>query len=244
MQITKDDLAKLVTLQEHDKVIDALLAVIADVPKQVSALQAESNAEKAALAQVKDRHTKLLLKRKEKELDLGKKEEEIKKHSIELNSVKTNEAFRAMQSQIDRCKAEASGIETEILEIMEQGDALAREEKAKAAALKDAEVRIGEKIKVLEGQRAQSEAKLAAEKGRRDAFASGIPSELLTHYDNVRRRRGGVAMARLEGETCTVCRMNQPPQAKVNLSKGRQVVACESCQRILYPSELAAAKPA
>ncbi|HAH07486.1 MAG TPA: hypothetical protein DCM05_13360 [Elusimicrobia bacterium] len=244
MRIAKDELAKLVTLQEYDRVIDALLAVLADVPKQVAALQAESAAEKAALAEVKDRHTQLLLRRKEKELDLGKKEEEIKKHNIELNSVKTNEAFRAMQSQIDRCKGEASAIETEILVFMEESDAFLREEKEKSTALKAAEIRIAEKIKVLEGQKAESEGKLAAERAKRDAFAAAIPGELLGHYDNVRRRRGGVAMARLEGETCTVCRMNQPPQSKVNLAKGHEIVACESCQRILYPSELAAAKPA
>jgi hypothetical protein len=244
MNAAKVDLSKLVTLQEYDKIIDALLAVIAGVPGQVAALHAEADAERAAVAAAKDVYVKLQLKRKDKELDLGKKEEEIKKHNIELNAVKTNEAFRAMQSQIDHCKEEASAIETEILVLMEEGDGLSRDEKEKTVALKAAEVRIQEKIKVLEAQKAESEGKLAAEKGRRDVFVAAIPVELLTHYDNVRRRRAGLAMARLEGETCTACRMVQPPQTMVNLAKCSQIVCCESCQRILYPSELAGANPA
>ncbi|MBI5243758.1 MAG: hypothetical protein HY922_08765 [Elusimicrobia bacterium] len=244
MQITKDDLAKLVVLQEQDKVIDILEAAIAEAPGQIEALRAEADAEKTALAQAKDRLLKLQLERKEKELDLAKMEEEIRKHNIELNAVKTNEAFRALQTEIDRCKAEAGELETRTLEIMERCDSLLKEEKAKTAKLKAAEAVIQEKISGLEARKSEDEAKLAVEKTKREALIVGLPGLVLTHYDNVRRRRGGVAVARLNGNTCTVCRMNQPPQVVVNLAKGNVVVCCESCQRILYSAELAGAKPA
>lgn len=244
MRITKDELAKLVALQEQDKVIDVLEAAIAEVPGQVEALRAEADAEKAALAQAKDSLLKLQLARKERELDLAKKEEEVRKHNIELNAVKTNEAFRALQAEIDRCKAEAGEIETKVLELMEQCDSLSKEEKAKTAKLKAAEGVIEEKIRFLEARKSEDEAKLAVEMTKREGLIVGLPGLVLTHYDNVRKRRGGVAMARLNKDTCTVCRMNQPPQVVVNLAKGNVVVCCESCQRILYRAELADAKPA
>ena len=244
MQITRDDLAKLVFLQEHDRIIDALQAAVSDAPGQIAALRAESEAEKAAVAEVKGRLMKLQLQRKEKELDLAKKEEEARKHNIELNAVKTNQAYKALQAEIDNCKSEAGEIETEVLLIMEDADALAKEEKAKAELLKAAEARIADDIRGLEARKAENESKLSAEKGKRDAFVVSVPAELLTQYDNLRRRRAGVAIARLSGNTCTVCRMNQPPQILVNIAKGSTVVSCESCQRILYTAEAADAKPA
>jgi len=244
MHITREDLARLVVLQEQDKVIDALQAAVSDAPAQIAALRAESDAEKAAVAAAKEKLTNLQLRRKEKELDLAKKEEESRKHNIELNAVKTNEAYRALQTEIDRCKSEAGEIETEVLMLMEEADALATEEKAKSAALKAAEARIDEKIRALEARKSENEAKLAAEKAKREAFVAAVPLELLAHYDNVRRRRGGVAVARLNGNTCSVCRMNQPPQALVNIAKGNTVISCESCQRILFVAEAASAKPA
>jgi len=244
MQITRDDLAKLVLLQEQDRIIDALEAAVSDAPVQIAALHAESAAEKAAVAEVKDRLTKLQLQRKEKELDLAKKEEEARKHNIELNAVKTNQAYKALQGEIDRCKSEAGEIETHVLMVMEEADVLAKEEKAKAELLKAAEARIAQKIAALEARKAENEGKLSAEKGKREALVVGVPADLLTHYDNLRRRRAGVAIARLNGNTCTVCRMNQPPQILVNIAKHNAVVSCESCQRILYIAEAADAKPA
>ena len=79
--------------------------------------------------------------KKTKELDVAAKEEAAKKHGGELNQVKTNEAFKALQHEIERAKADASDIETQILEIMDQLDASRKAEKAAAAVLKVSEER-------------------------------------------------------------------------------------------------------
>ncbi|MFA6093783.1 MAG: C4-type zinc ribbon domain-containing protein [Elusimicrobiota bacterium] len=243
MPVTKDDLAKLVALQEYDRTLDALRVEISGIPGRIAALNSEAEAERGALAEAKDKSARLVIKRKEKENQMAQKEEEARKYGRDLNSVKTNEAFRALQTEIDRCKAAAGEIETEILLIMEEGDQLVREEKEKTASLKAAEVRVQEKVKVLESCKAEAEAKLAEEKARRDAYAAGIPAEMVSQYDAIRVRRSGVAVSRLDGKTCGACRMNQPPQAMVNVAKGTKLVLCESCQRILYSPEIAG-KPA
>jgi predicted nucleic acid-binding Zn-ribbon protein len=244
MQITREDLAGLVGLQEHDRLADSLQASIAEVPGRLEALRSESASQKAAVADVKDRLTRLQLKRKEKELEAGQKDEEIRKHSRDLNAVKTNEAYRALESEMGRAKAEKDRIETEIIEILMECDVLAREEKAKAAELKSAEVRIGSAIGEIEARRRDLESQLAARQAERSAAAAQVPAGLVSEYDRIRVRRQGVALARLNGLTCTVCRMNQTPQTEVDLRRGDRLILCGSCQRILYSPELMGAKPA
>lgn len=243
MQMTKDDLANLVGLQEQDRILDSLKASIDQVPLDIEALRAESAREKAAVAAVKEQLTQVQLRKKEKELELSQKEEEARKHGRELNAVKTNEAFKALQSEIDKAKAAAGDLETEILLLMEESDKLSREEKAKAGELKTAEAEIGKRISVLDAKKAELEGKHAAEKAKREAMAAAVNAELLSRYEGIRQRRQGVAVSRLDNGTCTVCHMKQPPQILINIAKGIRLTICESCQRILYSPEPAGAKP-
>lgn len=244
MPMTKEDLAKLVGLQEQDRILDSLKASIDQIPVDIEALRAESAQEKAALAAVKEQSTQVQLRKKAKELELSQKEEDARKHGRELNAVKTNEAFKALQNEIDKAKAAAGDLETEILMLMEESDKLSREEKAKAAEIKTAEAEIGKRIQSLEAKKAELDAKFAAEKSKRESLASAVLAELLTQYEGIRRRRQGVAVSRLTGGTCSVCHMTQPPQILVNIAKGNRLTTCESCQRILYNPEPAGARPA
>ena len=44
----------------------------------------------------------------------------------------------------------------------------------------------------------------------------------------------GTAVARAEGERCTVCQVRLRPAVFVNVLKNDQIVQCDSCNRILY----------
>ena len=44
----------------------------------------------------------------------------------------------------------------------------------------------------------------------------------------------GTAVARAEGERCTVCQVRLRPAVFVNVIKNDQIVQCDSCNRILY----------
>ena len=38
----------------------------------------------------------------------------------------------------------------------------------------------------------------------------------------------------VENNTCQVCHMRLPPQTVIDVKKGRKVIVCNSCQRILH----------
>ncbi|HVA66310.1 MAG TPA: C4-type zinc ribbon domain-containing protein [Elusimicrobiota bacterium] len=244
MLLSKESLKGLIALQERDKVLDALKADMAAIPEEIAGLRAKIEAEKSRAAAAKTKALDLEKKKKEKELELAQKEESAQKHGRELNAVKTNEAFKALQSEIDKDKAAAGEIETKILEIMEQIDQARREEKALAGDIAAVE-------KGINGEIARAEARLAEVKGtfesalaQRNESVGAASGEAVKLYEHIRARGKLDAVVAADGGHCGACRISLAPQVIVNLTRANQVVACENCQRILYRPESLTAQTA
>ncbi len=237
MPLTKEDLQRLIALQGQDAALDKVKAELDRIPREIDAMRAALDGEKARFGEAKARMITLEKKKKEKELELASKEEAARKHGGELNSVKTNEAFKALQNEIERAKNEGSAIETEILELMEAIDACRRDEKAAAAELKAVEDRSKSEVAVLEGALAQAKSRFDAAKAERDQAAVGIAPEAMRIYDHVRSRGKLDAVVPIEDKNCSACRMLLAPQVIVEATKAKNLVTCESCQRILFRPE-------
>lgn len=242
MPLSKENLRQLARLQEHDKVLDALQAEIDKIPKAIAEIQARIEGRKTRLTEIKGRANAIQLSSKEKEAQVAAKEGEVKKHSQELNLVKTNEAFRALQTEIDKAKSAVSDFETEILTLMDEFDQLAKEEKTALAELKSLDSVDQEEIQAFQKDKQGLEAKAAAEKQRRDAVAAIVPEDVMKHYEHLRKRKaGGVAVAPVLRNICGGCRITLPPQVIVEVVKASSLQTCEACLRILYMPETSTA---
>ena len=60
-----------------------------------------------------------------------------------------------------------------------------------------------------------------------------IPPQSLALYDQLRKRQGGVAVARMEDESCTSCGVELTSQQAQQVKHG-QVLTCPTCGRILF----------
>src|SRR4051812_19688815 len=99
-----DAIKQLLTIQERDLELDKLQAEITAIPREIAAIQRQIEAEKAALEDSKKELTHVLTERKEKEAQLASKEESVRKHMAELNSIKSNDAYRSMMGEIEKSK--------------------------------------------------------------------------------------------------------------------------------------------
>ena len=245
MPLSKEAARQLVKLQDQDKIIDALQAEIDKVPKAIAEINARIEARKSRLHETKNRAGAVQMKKKEKEAQMSAKEADIKKHSGSLNTVKTNEAFRALQTEIEAAKAAISDLETDILTLMDETDAVSKEEKAISAELKAEEGHDREEIAAFEKDKQGFESKQGAEKEKRAALVGAIPADILKHYDYLRKRRpGNAALAPVLKTICGGCRITLPPQVIVEVVKASNMQTCEACHRILYMPEAAATSPA
>lgn len=244
MALSKEHLHALIALQGQDAGLDKIKAEMDRIPAEVAALNAGLEKEKLRLNESKAKTVALEKKKKERELELAGKEEAAKKHGGELNSVKTNEAFKALQKEIECAKLEAGDIETAILELMDQVDASRKEEKAAAAELKGVEEKVKAQVASLEAELAEFKGRFDAAKAARDQAAAPVPAEALKIYDHIRGRGKKDAVVPIDSNNCSACRVILAPQVIVEATKAKALVTCESCQRIIYKPETVAAKAA
>ncbi|MFA5162787.1 MAG: C4-type zinc ribbon domain-containing protein [Elusimicrobiales bacterium] len=240
----------LVELQRRDTQLDALSEKRAAVAPQTDGLKKQCSAKRAALDAHRENHKKLLLRGKELERSLSEKEAEIKKHQNELNQVKTNEAFRALQSEIERLKSQAGDAESEILANMDAVSASSAEEKKLAAAFSAEEAKTAALVAEAERAGAEMDVRMSAlSSARKEVLGPLEGASLVAKYAHLRSMRGGVAVCEAKaspsGAVCSGCNMRILPHTAVDLKKRGAVVVCDNCQRILYTAEtLGEAAPA
>ena len=64
-----------------------------------------------------------------------------------------------------------------------------------------------------------------------------LPADAMRIYNHVRSRGKLNAVVPIEGSNCSACRISLAPQVIVEATKAKALVACESCQRIIYRPE-------
>ncbi len=231
-----------IELQQRDLALDMLKKSRRGADPEIARVKKDLLAKHDGLDSQRESHKKLLTRRRELERALQEKEAEIKKHQGELNQVKTNDAFRALQTEITALKAQADEAETAILFSMDEAqaavaaekqlaDAFAKEEAAAAAAI----TKLNEKVIAFEEQIA------VAQHARNNLLAGLCADELLAKYDYLRANREGLAICSVKtapaGIICLGCNMRIPPHISMDLKKPGAVVCCDNCQRMLYTSE-------
>lgn len=234
----------LVALQEKDKVLDAIQKDIDAVPPRIAAVQADLANEKKRMDAAKAKTVELEKKKKTKELDVASKEEAARKHTAQLNELKSNDAYKAMQAEIDKEKAAAGDIETEILQIMEDIDKSKAEEKTLAAELKKIEDFSKTDLAKLEAELSHAKGRFAEAKAVRDAAAEPVPADIMKVFNHIRSRGKPDAVVPIVDGHCGSCQMTLSPAMIAEVTKLKSLATCESCQRILYKPEQFAATAA
>lgn len=240
-----DELKKLLDLQEIDMGVEKLQKGLELIPAQIDVLKAKIREALAACDSEKQKLTQNQVERKNKELEAAAQDEKIAKHEKALNSLKSNEAYKAMLGEIDLARKTKSEFEDGILTLMEDFDLHSKELKAAEAEAKKAQGTIEVEIRVLEEKAGTLKGELEIELKKREAFAPSVQADLLSRYDFIRTRKKSRAIAPIAGESCSGCNTNLTPSTINEVRKGKDLVTCESCSRILfYPSVQAQTAPA
>lgn len=242
MALTKEALQALVALQQKDKFLDAIQHEIDAVPPRINALKADLEGEKKHMNDAKAKIIELEKKKKSKELDVAAKEEAARKHSAQLNDLKSNDAYKAMQQEIEAEKKAAGDIETEVLQVMEDIDKAKAEEKAATAEYKKTEEFSKKDLEKLEAEMSHAKGRYETAKADRDASAALVGPAEMKVYNHIRSRGKPDAVVPIIGGHCGSCQITLTPGLTLEVAKMKSLVTCESCQRILYkPEQVAAA---
>ncbi|HOX23399.1 MAG TPA: C4-type zinc ribbon domain-containing protein [Elusimicrobiales bacterium] len=234
-------LAQLLELQKKDTALDMLGAQLKAVPETEAELSEELETAKTELNAHREQQKKLALKHKELERELKECEQQTRKHQAELNQVKSNDAFKALLSEIEECKKRTGELESEIISALEALDAAAAQEKRLAAEFAAVESSAEAKLASLATEKNGLLAAHKAASEDRAAFSAGVDAELLSRYEHIRKQRAGLAVCAIKEHdgmgACSGCNMALRPQALVSARKKSALTQCDNCQRILFVPE-------
>jgi predicted nucleic acid-binding Zn-ribbon protein len=227
------DLEKLVELQAVDLELARLNAQLAAIPKTIAQIDAKlASARKRvedARASIKAADTA----KRQHEQEIQSLNERILKFRGQSSSIKNNEQYKALLSEIAHAEGEIMGYEEKILEVMMKGDSLQAQLAAAEASLK---------TETAEVERQKTEAEKAGEadrtaaakaKAKSQSLRKGVDETLLATYDRILKSRG-YAVAEVVDHRCTACQFMLRPQVLSNVRAALEVIHCDSCGRLLY----------
>src|SRR5215475_1597755 len=227
------EIENLLKLQDTDKEIRRLQDEVAELPKRVAVIEqklagTKSQLEKAQAAVKADEAS-----RRKYDANITELRGKISKYRDQSLDVKTNDQYKALLHEIQFAEKEIGANEDKILELMVNADARDKEVKAAQVELK-AETAEIEKEKEAARQRTAEDEKLLTEwRAKRDQLRTGVNEDLLRHYERVSKFRGS-GISEVRDHKCMACQVMLRPQTYNEVRAGTSVIACESCQRILY----------
>ena len=229
-------LQNLLDLQHVDAQLNDLRARLAKFPKKLADVDARLAAVKSELDTSKAAQIATIRDRKKYELDVEQWKERARKYRDQTGQVKTNEAYKALQHEVQMAEDEMAKAEDRLLEQMVAGEEYDRRVKASEKIVKEAEeVARGERARI-ESDRATVEKELAGVEAERARVVADVPENLLDHYNRIAKKHNGIALAEVRDEKCSACGMIVRPHVfqEMRRTGNEEITHCETCTRILY----------
>jgi predicted nucleic acid-binding Zn-ribbon protein len=229
-------LQKLLELQSVDVRLNEVRAQLAKFPKKIADADARAASAKSELEQSKAAQLASFKDRKKYELDVEGWKDRVRKYRDQTSQVKTNEAYKALQHEVQMAEDEIAKAEDRLLEQMVAGEEYDRRIKKAEVALKDVEAEVRVQRATIEENKAAAEKSLAEFTAGRAAVVAEIPENLLDHYERIARKHNGVALAEVRDEKCGACGMRVRPHVFQEMRRlgSDEMFHCETCTRILY----------
>ena len=229
-------LQKLLELQSVDVRLNEVRAQLAKFPKKIADADARAASAKAELEQSKAAQLASFKDRKKYELDVESWKDRARKYRDQTSQVKTNEAYKALQHEVQMAEDEIAKAEDRLLEQMVAGEEYDRRIKKAEAALKDVEAEVRVQRATIEENKTAAEKSLAEFAAERAAVVAEIPENLLDHYERIAHKHNGVALAEVRDEKCGACGMRVRPHVFQEMRRlgSDEMFHCETCTRILY----------
>ena len=231
------DIKLLVELQAVDTRLTQLRALLASFPQQLAAVDQRVAEARQLLAAAKESLTGSLKARKTFEMDVDSWKEKARKYRNQSAAIKTNEAYKALQHEIQHAETEVAQAEDRLLDRMVAGEDYERQVKAAERDITAVEQAAEAERKKLEIEHAALQQELAAKEAERQQEVAAIPAELLKVYEHTahRQHHHGIGIAEVRNEACSLCGARILPHIFQKLRRDtNEIFQCESCSRILY----------
>ena len=225
---------QLVVLQTVDDEIKILAAEVREAPLELTGLEAKVAQLRERQAQVQERLDILLGQQKRLDGEIEDDGHKIKKSKNKLMAVGNSKEYHAMMREMDSMEKLNRLREEERIAVMEE---LERQQTAMGELTGDMGGLVEEydaKKATLDERVAKAQTRLDALMKRRNKAGKVVPPPILGRYEFIRSRIEQPVIVSVTDGVCGGCHIKIPPQSYNELQKGKQILGCPNCQRIIY----------
>lgn len=231
----KAELQKLVALQNLDNTIRKLERDLESLPDRRAEIEKEFDQRAFEIKALEQRRDDSKNARIRLENDVVEQRGRVERAERNLMSSKKQDEYTAAIREADAARKQISTLEGQILEQMEtleQSEAALNERADEIVSLNsDREAR----LKLFDNDSQTKSTQLATARTEREQVFASLPKPLSSMYQRISKRiRDGVAVAEARNGACTACFMALRPQMMSEVRRGREVITCDNCNRILY----------
>jgi len=225
---------KLLTLQDRDQKLKAVLTEIAALPAEKAARDRELKAADDRLEAARTRQKEIEVERKKLEVDVKSKQDQISRYKNQQLETRKNEEFAALRHEIEMAEKVIVEIEDREIILMEEAESLKPQLQAAQEAHAEEKKKVESHMLSLTARKENLEARKTELESERPRFTEGIEEDLLDRYERLFKTKNGLSLVTVEHEVCTGCHMKVTHQSILEVRAEKEIVGCPQCGRILY----------
>ena len=229
----------LLTMQDHDTVLDQLKHRRAHLPERAERQQVLEEGQQVAVERDRIAAERDDIAKREAEIEAELATSEARATQLDKRlysgEVSATRDLQAMADEIERIKEHCSTLEDRALELLDEREPL----DARIAELETQLRSMADRIHSLEGTigvaESEIDAEIEREQSARDGLAAGIPGGLIERYESLRKKHGGTGAALLNGPQCMGCHLTLPAMEvdRIKREPPDALILCDQCGRIL-----------
>lgn len=238
------DLERLIALQRLDSTAEAARRKLADEPEHEKTLAGRLEAAQLRVATAKEQLAENQNARRAIEKDVAMHQGRLSKFRETAMAVKTNVEYHAVQKEIAFAQGEIKSLEDKVLERMLEADELTSAMKKAEGDLAAEQKAADAERRAMTAQHAELQASVDRIVEERAQLVAALDQRLLALFEQVARKRNGIAVAQARDGVCTICHVRLRPQVFNTVRRNDDITQCDSCNRILYFASAPAATAA
>ncbi len=234
-----EKLKQLFELQMVDSELDQISILKGELPMEVADLEDEIAGMDTRLQRTKNQIKEAEVEVARHAANMADSEGHIERYTKQLDNVKNNREYEALQKEIENQKLE---IQLSEKRVREHKAIVAQKQEVQSAT----EVRLAQKNKDVENKKVElaqiiektekEEEKLSK---RTEKARKKIEERLLAAYDKTRKSyRNGLAVVKVERDACGGCFNKVPAQIQIEIALRKKILACEHCGRVLVDNDI------
>lgn len=236
----EDKLKGLFGLQKIDTKLDRLRSVRGELPMEVSDLEDEIAGLETRLHNFEEEALSFEQEIKNLKEKIKNAEILIKKYNEQLNNVKNNREFDALNKEIEIQGLEILAAEKKINEFKNSIELKKELITEVGNTLTGRGLDLTNKKNELESITEETKKEEEHIMVERDKSKKNIDEKLLTAYDRIRANVvNGIAVAPVVRGSCGGCFAKVPPQLQSDIRQRKKIVICEHCGRINIDAKMA-----